>query len=73
MELVEVAFGELNLDWHDYVKFDKAFGRPSDISRSHADPARAHAKLAWKARFTMPDVVRMMLKAETASLQLSAR
>lgn len=73
MEFVEVVFGELDLDWHDYVKFDEAYSRPSDISRSHADPAKAHAKLAWKARFVMSDVVRMMLKAEAASLELSER
>jgi GDPmannose 4,6-dehydratase len=68
-EFVKIAFGELDLDWRDHVQLDNAYGRPSDISRSRANPSKAHAKLDWKAGYTMPDVVRMMLKAETASLQ----
>jgi GDPmannose 4,6-dehydratase len=72
-EFVEVAFGELGLDWRDHVKSDNTYGRPSDISYSRGDAAKAHAMLGWAARTVMPDVVRLMLKAEIANLQSRGR
>jgi GDPmannose 4,6-dehydratase len=68
-EFVEIAFGELDLDWREHVKLDDAYGRPSDITRSRGNPEKAHAKLDWRARYRMPDVVRLMLQAELASLR----
>jgi GDPmannose 4,6-dehydratase len=63
-DFAAAAFGELGLDWRDHVEFDEQFQRPSDIRCSKGNAGKAHADLGWKATYTMPDVVRMMVQAE---------
>lgn len=58
---VEHAFEAVNLDWSQYVKTDKGLYRPTDISISQANPDKAHLKLGWRAQYTMPDIIRIML------------
>jgi GDPmannose 4,6-dehydratase len=70
-DFVQVAFQELGLDWREHVKIDHAQRRPTDISCSRGNPMKARVKLGWEARYTMRDVVRMMLQAETHSAALS--
>ena len=59
-----VAFREVGLEWRDHVEFDATQRRPAEIIVNRGDAAKAHAKLGWKPRYTMPDVVRMMIQAE---------
>ena len=63
-EFVGCAFAQVGLDWHDHVDVDRSLFRPADITYSNADPRKAAERLGWKARYTMPDVVRMMVQAE---------
>ena len=65
-EFVAAAFAEAGLDWKQHVDVDKQLFRPYDHMAAHANPARAQQKLGWKARHTMPDVARMMVKAARA-------
>jgi GDPmannose 4,6-dehydratase len=60
----ELAFREFGLNWKDHVETDPAFLRPTDLSRGLGDPSLAAKKLGWKARYAMPDVVRMMIAGE---------
>lgn len=59
------AFSTVGLNWEDHVDLDAAFLRPTDISRGIADPSQARNVLGWQARYTMKDVVTMMVKGET--------
>lgn len=61
---VELAFGELGLDWRGHVEIDRALLRPADIQVSRADPGKAAALLGWTARHALAEVVRMMVAAE---------
>jgi len=61
---VERAFDHFRLDWHDHVTVDPALRRPSDISIGRADPAKAHAKLGWRARTSVDSVVDLMCEAQ---------
>ena len=63
-DFTAAAFGELGLDWRDHVEIDDELQRPSDLMYSKGDPRKACAELGWKSRYTMPDVVRMMVQAE---------
>ena len=65
-EFVELAFREEGLDWRDHVSLDNSLLRPTDLRRGLGDPSLAAAKLGWKAKSLMPDVVRMMVKGERA-------
>ena len=63
-EFVAHAFSCLDLDWREHVDSDAALMRPSDLSVSRGDPAKAARVLGWRAAKTMPDVVEAMVAAE---------
>jgi GDPmannose 4,6-dehydratase len=65
-DFVAAAFAAVGLDWRRHVIRDPALVRPSEIACGRADTRRASERLGWTARFTMPDVVRMMVEARLA-------
>lgn len=70
-DFVAEAFAVVGLDWRDYVDFDPALFRPTDLARSQGCADKAFRKLGWQAKFKMRDVVRMMIKcAQTGPLLL---
>ncbi|NIN36226.1 MAG: NAD-dependent epimerase/dehydratase family protein, partial [Gammaproteobacteria bacterium] len=58
------AFAYFDMDWKAHVEIDRGLYRPADIEASSANPAKANDKLAWKAKYTMPDVVTMLIESE---------
>ncbi len=68
-EFVEVAFSEVGLDWHDHVMIDNDLLRPADLAISKANPEKAWQELGWRARNRMPDVVKLMVRAEKDRLE----
>ena len=58
------VFKCFQLNWQDHVVIDSALFRPTDLVISKANPDKAMAKLGWKAKFNMPDLVQMMVEAE---------
>ena len=60
---VEAAFAVHGLDWRDHVDVSSEFFRPSDITYSGGDPARAARTLGWVAETKMRDVVAKMSEA----------
>jgi GDPmannose 4,6-dehydratase len=63
-DFVDSAFARLGLDWREHVVIDAGLQRPSELRVSRANPAKAQARLGWKARHAMPDVVRLMIEHE---------
>lgn len=63
-EFVALAFGHFGLDWRRHVVVDDTLLRPSDISVSVGDPAKARRLLGWQAETKMPGVVARLLEAE---------
>lgn len=63
-EFVDLAFRGVGLDWRDHVILDSSLLRPTDLRRGQGDPSFAARKLGWKARYTMPDVVNLMIEGE---------
>ncbi len=63
-DFVSLAFREVGLDWKDHVEQDNAFLRPTDLTRGQGDPSLAEKMLGWKAKYSMPDVVKMMVAGE---------
>jgi GDPmannose 4,6-dehydratase len=66
-DFLTAAFNELDLDWRDHVELDNMLARPSDIICNWGNAAKAHVQLGWKPNYTMPDVVRMMVRTATMS------
>ncbi|MGF1497742.1 MAG: GDP-mannose 4,6-dehydratase [Elainellaceae cyanobacterium] len=62
-DFVAEAFAYLGLDWHKHVEVDKELFRPTDLSISRGNAAKAETKLGWRAKYTMKDVAHMMVDA----------
>ena len=60
-DFVAQAFQEVGLDWRDHVESDPTLLRPTDLKCGTANPAKATAKLGWRANWKMNDVVRAMI------------
>jgi GDPmannose 4,6-dehydratase len=61
-DFIEIAFKLADLDWHDYVISDRNLCRPSDIAISRGNPAKAEAKLGWKAKHKINEIIRKMMQ-----------
>lgn len=70
-EFLDEAFGYLNMDWHDYVRIDPRYFRPTEVDFLLADPSYARSALGWEPRIYFKDLVRIMVDAdlELAGLQ----
>ncbi len=67
-EFAEAAFDHAGLDWRDHVRFDERYLRPAEVDSLTGDAARAAALLHWKAEVLAPDLARIMVDADVASL-----
>ena len=50
-DFTATAFGELGLNWRDYVELDQNLQGPSDITWSRGNAGKAYAELGWKASY----------------------
>jgi len=63
-EFLSESFGCLDLDWHDYVRFDPRYLRPAEVDVLLGDASKARDLLGWSAKVTMPQLCRMMIDAD---------
>jgi len=69
-DFVQESFAKVGLNWKDHVEIDNDLLRPTDLKVGRADPSRAMKLLGWKAKNTMPDVVRLMIDVEKNRISL---
>lgn len=72
-EFLNVAFGHVNLDWHDYVVQDPQFMRPAEVDLLVGDASKARRELGWEPTVTFPELVEMMVDADLALLRSGER
>jgi GDPmannose 4,6-dehydratase len=65
-ELLDEAFGYLDLNWHEYVETDAKYLRPSEVNAVVGDAGKARRVLNWRPRTTFRELVRMMVDADLA-------
>ncbi len=63
-DLIEIAFGHLNLDWKRYVKIDPRFIRPAEVDLLIGDSSKARSVLGWKPKLSFEQLVKMMVDAD---------
>jgi len=68
-ELVETAFGCVDLDWQKYVVQDPALIRPAEVDLLVGDPDKARRVLGWKPEVSFPNLVRLMVEADLERLK----
>jgi GDPmannose 4,6-dehydratase len=69
-EFLDIAFGYVNLDWHDYVEFDARYLRPAEVELLIGDPTKARQKLGWEPSVTFEQLVYLMVEADLKALGL---
>ncbi len=67
-ELVEIAFGHVDLDWQKYVVLDKAFIRPAEVDLLLGDSSKAQKELGWKPSVSFSEMIKMMVDADIQRL-----
>jgi len=68
-ELIEVAFGVLDLDWRKYVTVDPEFVRPPEDVEQRADISKAKKVLDWSPKVGFKELVQMMVKKDYQDTQ----
>lgn len=68
-QLLEIAFGYLDLDYRDYVRVDDRFIRPADVDRLVGDAAKAREKLGWQPQVPFDELIRMMVDSDLVRLK----
>jgi GDPmannose 4,6-dehydratase len=71
-EFLEIAFAHVQLDWKDYVKHDDRYERPAEVDLLVGDASKAKRVLGWEPKVRFPELVRLMVDADLASLQKRA-
>lgn len=69
-EFLEIAFGWVNLEWKDYVEFDERYLRPAEVELLIGDPSKAREKLGWKPSVSFDGLVKLMVEADLAALDI---
>jgi GDPmannose 4,6-dehydratase len=68
-EFLDLAFQRAGLDWHEYVKIDPRYYRPSEVDHLRGDPSKAKRILAWEPTVRFPDLVALMVDADIQLLE----
>jgi GDPmannose 4,6-dehydratase len=63
-ELLDVAFGHLDLDWQKYVELDPRYLRPAEVDLLLGDPSKAKNKLGWQPKVGFQELIKMMVEAD---------
>jgi GDPmannose 4,6-dehydratase len=72
-EFCELAFGEVGLDYREYVRTDERFLRPAEVDLLVGDAAKARNELGWESKYTFPQLVSEMVQADLALQKQSAQ
>jgi GDPmannose 4,6-dehydratase len=67
-EFCELAFGEVGLDYRDYVVIDERFYRPAEVESLIGDSSKARRVLKWEPRYAFAELVRLMVQNDLESI-----
>lgn len=71
-EFLDIAFGYVNLNWEDYVKFDPRYLRPTEVELLIGDCTKAKTQLGWQPSVTFAQLVQLMVDADLMALGLAS-
>ncbi len=71
-EFVEAAFAVVDLPWEKYVKRDPSFDRPTEPASLVGCANKIRRVLGWKPSGTFPQLVREMVEAELAAIEVKS-
>jgi GDPmannose 4,6-dehydratase len=59
-DFLDLSFGRLDLDWHEYVEIDPRYFRPAEVDLLLGDASKAREKLGWAPKVSFPELVARM-------------
>jgi GDPmannose 4,6-dehydratase len=66
-ELCEIAFGEVGLDYREFVKVDERYYRPAEVDQLIGDASKARRVLGWEPTYTFQELIKEMVAADLAA------
>jgi GDPmannose 4,6-dehydratase len=72
-DFLQTAFDHANLNWHDHVRFDERYLRPTEVDALIGDASKAKAKLGWEATVGTAELARIMVDADIQALENPGR
>jgi GDPmannose 4,6-dehydratase len=72
-ELLDVAFGHLGLDWHNYVGIDPKYYRPTEVDVLQGDASKAKRVLGWEPKIRFKELIEEMVNADWREAQNGLR
>lgn len=68
-EFLDHAFGHVDLDWKEFVKYDAKYDRPAEVDLLIGNPAKAKKQLGWEPKVRFSQLVKIMVEADLADAQ----
>ncbi len=63
-DLLNQAFGCLDLDWQHHVRIDPRYERPTEVHHLEGDASKATAELGWRPTVSFASLIKMMVDAD---------
>jgi len=67
-DMCDIAFGHVGLKTDDHLVIDPKFYRPAEVDVLLGNPAKAIAKLGWKPKTSLEQLITMMVDADMRRL-----
>ncbi|HVJ39327.1 MAG TPA: GDP-mannose 4,6-dehydratase [Stenotrophomonas sp.] len=67
-DMCDIAFGHVGLKTEDHLVIDPRFYRPAEVDVLLGNPAKALAKLGWKPKTSLEQLITMMVDADMRRL-----
>jgi GDPmannose 4,6-dehydratase len=71
-EFLDKTFGQLDLDWNEYVEIDPRYFRPAEVDLLLGDPSKARRKLGWEPKVSFDQLVKLMVDNDLKLAQQEA-
>lgn len=72
-EFAEHCFAHVGLDWHDHVRYDEAYLRPTEVDALVGDATKARKDFGWTAQTPVDRLAQIMVDAELGRLGTNGR
>lgn len=67
-DFLALCFREANLNWEDFVVFDKRYLRPTEVEDLRANTVKAREKIGWEGFLTPEELAKEMVRADIEKL-----
>ena len=63
-EFLEETFACMDMDWNEFVGFDKKYERPAEVDLLIGNPEKAKKQLGWEPKNTFKELVALMVQED---------